>query len=401
MDSHHSDHGFDLDSASTSQLIIWTLLTQAPGDNGQCLALAEALDHPSEFRRLDWSVVDVAEDSAILRELLADTPEAQDWRNALDLCAPWPDLVICCGRRADKVAFWIKKQSGGRTKIVSIGRARLSVALYDLLIAPPQFALPERANVVHMPLPMARQQRERDAAATRAHVPVPKPWFTILLGGEVKQFASSERVLVEAAQRAQMAADRHGGSVVISTSRRTPRALLEALERVLNRPYIYRWSATAAAENPYETLLLESAALFVTADSVSMVLDGCASGTPTYVIEYPDRLDLAARLRRDVFRYMRKVITQLRGWGFAKASDTLDDMQEWLHTRKILRYPRDLRRFHASVYKMGLARPASEFDPAVLPEPRRPGADLTEVSGIRAVAERCLALVREPIAAAQ
>lgn len=375
------------------------MLTQAPGDNGQCLALAEALDHPTEFRRLDWSVVDVAEDSAILRELLADTPEAEAWRNALDLCAPWPDLVICCGRRADKVAFWIKRQSGGRTKIVSIGRARLSVALYDLLIAPPEFALPERANVVHIPLPMARRQHKRDTAVNRANVPVPKPWFTILLGGEVKQFAASERVLVEAARRAQMAAAKHGGTVVISTSRRTPRTLLAAVERVLDRPYIYRWSATGTAENPYETLLLESAALFVTADSVSMVLDGCGSGTPTYVIEYPDRLDLAARVRRDVFRYMRRIITQLRNWGFAKASETLDQVQEWLHARKILRYPRDLRRFHASVYKMGLAHPASAFDPAVLPEPRRPGADLTEVSGIRAVAERCLALVREPAAA--
>jgi uncharacterized protein len=375
------------------------LLTQAPGDNGQCLALAEALDHPTEFRRLDWSVVDVAEDSAILRELLADTPEAEAWRNALDLCAPWPDLVICCGRRADKVAFWIKRQSGGRTKIVSIGRARLSVALYDLLIAPPEFALPERANVVHIPLPMARRQHKRDTAVNRANVPVPKPWFTILLGGEVKQFAASERVLVEAARRAQMAATKHGGTVVISTSRRTPRTLLAAVERVLDRPYIYRWSATGTAENPYETLLLESAALFVTADSVSMVLDGCGSGTPTYVIEYPDRLDLAARVRRDVFRYMRRIITQLRNWGFAKASETLDQVQEWLHARKILRYPRDLRRFHASVYKMGLAHPASAFDPAVLPEPRRPGADLTEVSGIRAVAERCLALVREPATA--
>ena len=34
--------------------------------------------------------------------------------------------------------------------------------------------------------------RARDAV-----VPVPKPWFTILLGGEVKQFAACERRLVE------------------------------------------------------------------------------------------------------------------------------------------------------------------------------------------------------------
>ena len=52
---------------------------------------------------------------------------------------------------------------------------------------------------MHIPLPMARRQHKRDTAVNRANVPVPKPWLTILLGGEVKQFAASERVLVEAA----------------------------------------------------------------------------------------------------------------------------------------------------------------------------------------------------------
>jgi hypothetical protein len=74
LNSQLRDRGFDLDSNKTSQPTIWTLLTQAPGDNDQCLALVEALDYPTEFRRLDWSVVDAAEDRAILRELLADTP---------------------------------------------------------------------------------------------------------------------------------------------------------------------------------------------------------------------------------------------------------------------------------------------------------------------------------------
>ena len=106
---------------------IWVLLTQAPGDNDQCLALAEALDRPVAVKHLDWRVADREEDRAMTRELLADTPDAQRWRRSIGLQAPWPRMVICCGRRSDKIAFWIKKQSSGYTKVVCIGRARRPV----------------------------------------------------------------------------------------------------------------------------------------------------------------------------------------------------------------------------------------------------------------------------------
>jgi mitochondrial fission protein ELM1 len=382
---------------------IWVLLTQAPGDNDQCLALLEAIDQPTEIKRLDWPVADAAEDRAVVRALLAETPEAEQWRASLGLHAPWPSLVICCGRRSDRVAFWIKRQSGGQTRVVSVGRARRPVAAYDLLVAPPQFSLPKRANIVRLSLPLTRRRSlaTGDATVRDATVPVPKPWFTILLGGQVKQFAASKQALTEAARLAQLAAHRHGGSVAISTSRRTPPALLAAVESVLERPYIYRWSANGKTGNPYETLLRDSAALFVTADSASMILDCCASGTPTYVIEYPERLDFRARLRRGMFRHLRGVIDRFHDWGLRKAGDRLDRAQEWLHAQRILRYPRDLRQIHASVYGMGLAHRLSEFDPATLPQSRRPANDLVEASGARAVAARCRALMQPSALAAE
>jgi mitochondrial fission protein ELM1 len=389
---------------ATIQPEIWILLTQAGGDNDQCLAFGEALGRPTTIKRLDWPVADAVQDRAVLRALLADTPDAEQRRSALGLHAPWPRVVICCGRRSDRVAFWIKRQSGGRTRIVSVGRARLALSSYDLLVAPPHFPLPARANVVNLPLPMTRRRHgddERNARARDAVVPVPKPWFTILLGGEVKQFAACERRLVEAARHALEAADRHRGSVVASTSRRTPPDLLGAIERVLDRPYIYRWSGSAGAENPYEILLRDSAALFVTADSASMILDCCASGTPTYVIEYPERLDLRARWRRALFQGFRRTVESCRGWGLGPFADRLDRAQDWMHARRVLRYPRDLRRFHASVYRLGFARPAADFDPAVLPRASTIANDLSEISGIRTAAARCLALSRAPLLAAE
>jgi hypothetical protein len=332
-----------------------------------------------------------------VRALLADTPAAQQRRHAMGLQAPWPRMVICSGRRSDRVGFWIKRQSGGRTKVVSIGRAHQPVARYDLLAAPPQYALPERSNVVRLPLPLARRRQDdgtsRDSAALGGNiVPAPKPWFTILLGGEVKEFAVSAAELERTARAAQAAADRHGGTVVVSTSRRTSPEMLAIVERVLRKPHVYRWSEATRDENPYEILLRQSAALFVTADSASMVLDCATSGTPTFVVEYPERPDLRRRVRRDLYRVIRAAVERCRSRGLGRIGAWLDRAQEGLHASGILRYPRDLRQLHASIFDMALARRIVDFDPARLPARSRIANDLTELSGLRHLAARCRAL---------
>ena len=385
-----------MNSIGTTHPDIWVLLTHAPGDNDQSLALADALGAPSAAKHIDWPLTDPARDRALLRDLLADTPEGRQRRHAMGLRAPWPRMVICSGRRSDRVGFWIKRQSGGRTKVVSIGRAHQPVARYDLLAAPPQYALPDRSNVVRLPLPLARCRQDetpsRGAALGGNMVPAPKPWFSILLGGEVKEFAVSKDELERTARAAQAAADRHGGSVVVSTSRRTSPELLAVVERVLKAPHVYRWSEATRDENPYEILLRQSAALFVTADSASMVLDCCQSGTPTFVIEYPERLDLRRRVRRDLYRFIRSAVERCRLTGLGRVGNLLDRAQEGLHASGILRYPRDLRQLHASIFDMALARRIVDFDPARLPARSKIANDFTELSGIRQLAARCRAL---------
>ena len=379
---------------SAFQPDIWILQTHASGDNEQCLALAEALDCPVAIKRLDWAAS--AEDRVVTRRPLSDTEDGARRRRALGLQAPWPSLIVCCGRRASRVAFWVKKQSGGRTRIVSIGRAHRAIEEYDLLVGTPQFMLPKRANVVGLRLPLARQRRQRNAPS--AIVSAPKPWFTILLGGEVKEFDTAESTLKEVALRAQMAADRHGGSVVVCASRRTPEAWIEAVEGALFRPRVYRWPPAPANENhandnsnPYDTLLRDSACLFVTADSASMILDGCGSGAPTYVIESPGRVDFRRSWRRGLFNRLSGLSKSLRQRGLVRAGERVDATQDWLHAQRILRYPRDLRRIQDAVYDLGLAQPASSFDPEVLPA-RKAAQDLIRLSGLSEVVARCRAL---------
>src|SRR5262245_21691977 len=107
-----------------------------------------------------------------------------------------------------------------------------------------------------------------------------------------------------------------------------------------------------------------------------MILDACATGTPTFVIDFPERLDIRRRVRRGLFIHLQSAAGRLRGWGLHRAGDRLEQAQDWLHEARLLRYPRDLRRILSSVYAMGLARPVQTFDPAILPLKRIAANDL-------------------------
>jgi uncharacterized protein len=368
---------------------IWVLLTHALGDNDQSLALAEALGRPFRSIRLDWPASSRARDRTNLTELLRAGMRGRILRDSIGLRAPWPRLVICSGRRADDVAFWIKRQSRGRSKVVTIGRAHGALANYDLVVASPQYLLPERANVIHLPIPITRVRREIGPRAPAAQAMGPKPWFTLLLGGRVDQFVACEAALKQAALRAQLAAERSGGTVIVSTSRRTPPWLLAAVEGELESPTVYRWTR-GGADNPYAMLLQGSAAIFVTGDSASMMLDACQSGTPTYLIEAPDRVGFRRFLRRGLYGLIRNAVLLLRRNGLEPIAKVVDHAQEWLHAERILRYPRDLRRLHAIVFDMCLVRSAAEFDPSEIPA-RHDVHHPMAVSGMQTVMERCAA----------
>ena len=61
---------------------------------------------------------------------------------------PWPDLVLTVGRRPTMAALWVRERSGGRTRLVVVGRPRRRLDDYDLVVVPPQYHVPAAPNVV-------------------------------------------------------------------------------------------------------------------------------------------------------------------------------------------------------------------------------------------------------------
>jgi uncharacterized protein len=122
---------------------VWILLADRAGGNGQLISLAEALGWPYERKAMAYNGLNRCP-NVLLGATLASVRRA----SADQLQPPWPDLVIGASRRSVPVARWVRRQSGGRTKLVHLLHAMAPLDLFDLIVTTPQYRLPPRSNVL-------------------------------------------------------------------------------------------------------------------------------------------------------------------------------------------------------------------------------------------------------------
>jgi uncharacterized protein len=273
---------------------VWALLGHRAGDRAQLLALAEALGWPYEIKELDYT------GRHYLPNLLqAVTTLSLDPTSAAHLLAPWPDIVLDCGKRSVPIARWIKKQSGRRTRLVHLGRPWGPFDWFDLIVTTPQYRIPPRANVQLNAVPMNRlappaldeaaaHWRERFAA-------LPRPWVGLVVGGRSPPYELDAASARQLGGMASALARKTGGSLLVTTSPRTGGAEAEALTAAIDVPaFIHRWSAVSG-ENPYAAILALADELIVTGESASMLAEACGTGKPVAIFGLPRRPGLLTR----------------------------------------------------------------------------------------------------------
>lgn len=256
------------------------------GDNSQVLTLAEALGWPFEIKRFVYRRTELAT-NLLLGPTLAGAVMAQSSR----LAPPWPDLVLTAGRRNEPIARWIQARAGGpdRLKLVHFGRPWAAPGRFDLIITTPQYGLPRLANVLHNDALIHRVTPERLASEAAALAPrvghLPRPYTAVLVGGNSGPYRFGKSIAERLAEQASALAEAAGGSLLVTTSARTPARAADRLESAISAPvFFYRWTAKAP-DNPYFGLLGLADAIIVTAESISMITEACAAGKPVYFFD--------------------------------------------------------------------------------------------------------------------
>ena len=267
---------------------VWALLGHKAGDNNQVLALAEALGLPFEKKVFSYRR------SELLSNLfLGPTLLGTRGSESSVLEPPWPDLVITSGRRNEPVARWIREQGGPGVRIVHIGRPWTHPENFDLVITTPQYELAEAGNVMRRELPMHRVESAKVTAAVSAWKPrlshLAPPYIAVLIGGQSGPYYLDTKKARRLAHEASALAQSMHGALLVTSSARTPAAVIDAFADAVEAPnFVYRW-APGNGENPYLAFLGLADAFIVTSESMSMLAEACAMQKPVYMFDMDDR----------------------------------------------------------------------------------------------------------------
>ncbi len=359
---------------------VWVLLGKGVGGNRQMHCLAEALGWPYEPKQLVHNRLERCPNW-----VLGASISNLDRRRSAVLLPPWPDLVIAASKRSAPVARWIKRQSGGRTRLIHLMHAQAPLAHFDLVITMPQHRLPPRPNVFHAAGPLIRLDAERLAAARESWAPrfrdLPRPHTALLVGGNSSSYLLDETTAARLGREASALARAEGGSLLVSTSARTPPDAAAALTGALDgRHWVYRFRPQDA-DNPYLGYLALADRFIVTVDSASLLGEACATGKPVMLFEWPRRRPTALSFKGLLERWDR--IGHDGGAGPQRALGRLYDR---LIDLGVLKPPRDFQAYHRGLMARGLVTPFGE--PAA-PGAARPLDDVDEaVARIRALVRR-------------
>jgi len=311
---------------------LWVLLGNRHGDNRQLLAIADALGRPYRPVQLRFG-------PGARLPLARWFAQRFTWRTDPPLTPPWPRAVLAAGRKSVPAALWIRRASGGQTRLVHVNRPWAPLAWFDLVVTTPQYALPERDNVLVnllpfvppvVPAPLPASFAARAAA-------LPRPWTVVLVGGNSRPFVLDQATAAALAATVNADLRSVGGSAWVLDSPRTPAAVMATLQRGLEAPaQIVRWGRD---ENAYAALLGGLADRFiVTADSASMLTEALLSGRPVTPFALPVGADwrwrLAAAWRRAAERapqsVTRRALDRLVDLGLVSSVRDLGRLQQAL-----------------------------------------------------------------------
>ena len=289
---NHDENEASQEAATTTSAVtppsVWLLMGNRAGDNSQVKGLGEALDWPFEEKHFEFQSYEKFVNLPWGAHLMGIVK-----KRSTPLCAPWPDLVISAGRKNEPIARYIQARAmaeeGNRTRLIHVGRPWAAPPNWDLIITTPQYRLPQNSNILHNDTPLHRVTRERlneDAKLWADRVAdLPRPLIAVLCGGNSGPYpfdrASGERL----AAAADALAKELGGSLLVTTSKRTLDETTAALFRGIESPSIlYRWKPDDP-DNPFFAFLGLADRVIVTADSVSMMAESCVPERPVYLYD--------------------------------------------------------------------------------------------------------------------
>jgi uncharacterized protein len=262
-------------------LAIWNLIDDRAGNQSQCLGVGEALGLKYEIRDLEYTAAAALPNFVMGKSFGGLTPSSR-----VNLVEPWPDLIIAAGRRCSPVARHIKEMNGGNTFLVQImypGDAGIDE--FDLVCTPRHDAIQDGDNVFQIIGAPHRVTQDRLATARQEWrerlIYLPAPRIALIVGGSTKRRTFTQQMASELGAAASKMAIDVGGSLMVTTSRRSNDSVEALINEIKAPAEIFKWGDEG--ENPYLGFLAMAEGVIVTGDSVSMCSEAAATSGPVWI----------------------------------------------------------------------------------------------------------------------
>lgn len=202
------------------------------------------------------------------------------WNDAEMFQAPWPEVIIACGRKAITAALWLKKHVG--IPVVYVQNPYISTRHFDAVVVPSHDNLRDTRAIpmtgaCHRISKHLIDQERKTFADRFGHAE--KPRRSIFIGGPNRCFDMPLELIQSLVEQMQ----KEPGTLWVTVSRRTPTEVVHMLQSQADLHLI----TPKDIPNPYMGLLAWSDVCVLTCDSVSMASEVVAAGVPLYLVKLP------------------------------------------------------------------------------------------------------------------
>jgi len=319
----------------------WIISDGKAGNETQCRGVFDALGLKSEIKRIR---------PGRLQQMFAPyLPVARAERfgePGSTFAPPWPDFAIAAGRLTAPYIRALKRRAKLATYTIILQDPKVPLTTADFFWMPEH----DRRRGANVLTTVASPHGFSPArlAALRALPPpdafnsVPRPWVAVLIGGDGSsyRFTPEDRARLAGAVRSLA---EHGAGLLMTSSRRTPPALLSAVDHATAGFPRFLWDGTG--DNPLPAMLAHADHFVVTADSVNMCGEPAVTGRPIHVFtpsggsakfqRYHDAL-----ARHGATRSLPDVVTALETWSYeplySAADIALAIVERWHRRRSML-----------------------------------------------------------------
>ncbi|MHA1541222.1 MAG: ELM1/GtrOC1 family putative glycosyltransferase [Alphaproteobacteria bacterium] len=261
--------------------IAWLVIDNRRGTSNQLVGIAKYLENFTILEKkitYSWKI----KLPNFLHSIFG-VPHSKDSVNLFSGQAP--DLILSAGRRTASTGIWLKNKYPNAI-LAHMLKPNLPLKNFDLVILPDHDSGKKtHKKIITYSGATHRFTTEMLADAKKEWAKefkdCAKPRISVLIGGSTKSKTFSEKDATKLANVLKQTKKDLGGSLLITTSRRTGEKQTEILRKETNADYFYGMGDPR--ENPFVGLLGTADMMVVTGESMSMLAEATSAKKPLFI----------------------------------------------------------------------------------------------------------------------